>query len=147
MRFCKKCQSSKKDSEFYVKTGYICKSCVIHRSVEWERTHKKKAAEKKKQWAEANPDKVIAASRRRQLKLFNLTEKDYQSLLHKQQGKCAICDTVFPGGAGKNFAVDHCHETGLIRGLLCFACNTGIGKLKDNAELLIKAAQYLQGKV
>lgn len=61
-------------------------------------------------------------------------------MLEMQGGVCAIC-----GGKDKNFrlAVDHCHQTGKIRGLLCSACNKAIGGFKDSPMLLIKAMRYL----
>lgn len=60
-----------------------------------------------------------------------------------QKGCCALCGTDTPGGNG-DFAVDHDHETGIVRKLLCFNCNIGIGKFRDNPELLRKAAEYLE---
>lgn len=67
----------------------------------------------------------------------------YLALLQKQNGKCAICGTKDFGKKAPN--VDHCHATGVIRGLLCCSCNRGIGLLKDDPELLLKAAGYLLG--
>ena len=64
-------------------------------------------------------------------------------MLAQQEYKCAICNTDKPTGKWKVFAVDHCHETGEVRGLLCNECNRGMGLLRDNAELLRKAADYL----
>lgn len=86
-----------------------------------------------------------ARQRKYQLKLsYGITEEDYQSLLLKQEGCCAICGTDTPTGKWKVFAVDHCHKTGKVRGLLCNECNRGMGLLKDSPELLLAAAQYLK---
>lgn len=62
-------------------------------------------------------------------------------MLAAQGGVCAICGET--NASGRDLSVDHDHETGEIRQLLCSNCNTGIGLLKDNPELLIKASAYL----
>lgn len=74
-----------------------------------------------------------------------MTLSEYNLLLEKQDGKCAICKTSNPKGRGKHrkFAVDHCHTTNKVRGLLCVMCNTAIGLLKDNAEIIENAKQYI----
>lgn len=77
---------------------------------------------------------------------FGMSLKDFQAMHEAQDGKCAICGTKDAGthrGKSKALAVDHDHKTGKIRGLLCEACNQGIGKLKDDPEILRKAADYL----
>lgn len=74
--------------------------------------------------------------------LYGISMETYQELFKAQGGKCGICETD-KDPLGRRFALDHCHETGKIRGLLCFSCNTGIGKLKS-VELLKKAVKYLQ---
>lgn len=64
-----------------------------------------------------------------------------------QGGRCAICERPENLGPGLNrviLYVDHEHETGYMRGLLCHNCNTGIGQLRDNPELLRKAADYIE---
>jgi hypothetical protein len=68
---------------------------------------------------------------------YGITLKTYQAMVAEQHGCCLICDEVKP------LQVDHCHETKKVRGLLCMHCNTGIGKLKHSAELLIAAMKYL----
>lgn len=86
------------------------------------------------------------SSRQRKYQLrdkYGITEEDYQNLLDRQKGLCVICSTDKPTGKWKVFAVDHCHHTGHVRGLLCNECNRGMGLLKDNSELLRKAAEYL----
>jgi len=64
-------------------------------------------------------------------------------MLAQQDGKCAICGTKSTGKR-KSFHVDHCHKTGVVRGLLCGNCNSGIGNLRDDVELLKKSIQYLE---
>jgi hypothetical protein len=56
-----------------------------------------------------------------------------------QGGLCKIC------GKEKRLVVDHCHETGQVRGMLCFSCNTGIGQLGDSVDMLKAAIAYLGG--
>lgn len=78
-------------------------------------------------------------------KCYGITLKDYDRMFEQQQGKCAICGcTESRTKRSKHFYVDHCHETGLIRGLLCGPCNTGIGNLGDDLGRLEQAVLYLK---
>lgn len=81
-------------------------------------------------------------SRRFGLRKFGLSEEDYADMLRDQDGRCAICQTADPGG-NRSFAVDHDHETGNVRGLLCTNCNIGLGCFRDNANYLLAAVGYL----
>jgi len=74
------------------------------------------------------------------LNKYNLTTDDYNKLLLNQNKVCAICNKE----SYRNLCVDHDHKTGKIRALLCDLCNTGLGKFKDNTELLEKAILYLK---
>lgn len=71
---------------------------------------------------------------------FGITMDDYDLLLVKQNGSCAICKTE---PTDKHLSVDHCHITGKVRGLLCNRCNLGLGYFKDDHELLKIATDYL----
>jgi hypothetical protein len=79
---------------------------------------------------------------------FGLTLEAYDKLLKDQNGVCAICKGperfLSRNGFPKHMAVDHCHKTGRVRGLLCHHCNTGIGNLNDSVELLKDAIRYLE---
>lgn len=75
-------------------------------------------------------------------KKFGITVDQYEHMLIMQNGVCAICHHVCV--TGRNLAVDHCHETGKIRGLLCANCNRGIGMFKDMPNRLKMAAKYLE---
>lgn len=70
---------------------------------------------------------------------YDLSQDEYDRMSSEQNDRCAIC-----GGLpnGKNLHVDHCHDTLKIRGLLCAKCNLGIGYFDDDAERLMKAAEY-----
>ena len=77
---------------------------------------------------------------------FGLSLEQYQEMHDRQEGKCAICgqpETQLRDGKVKALAVDHCHSTGRIRGLLCCDCNQAIGKLKEDVEILQGAIRYL----
>lgn len=82
--------------------------------------------------------KYQADARRR--RYFNLTPEKHADMLKKQNNGCAICGS---SKGKKNFAVDHCHKTGMVRGLLCSSCNTGLGFFKDNPQNLENAIKYL----
>jgi len=73
---------------------------------------------------------------------FGLTADSYNAILVEQGYGCAICGFT-PGEGDKRLAIDHCHTQGHVRGLLCMTCNTGLGKFRDDPDLLTKAIGYL----
>lgn len=75
---------------------------------------------------------------------YGITLDDYDEMYAEQGGVCAICGTDTPGSRFKHFHVDHDHDTDKVRQLLCEACNTGLGKFRDNPLLLRLAASYLE---
>ena len=98
---------------------------------------KKKRAKAMREYRKRQPQRVKNTYLK---KMFGITIQDYDEMLESQNGGCKIC-----GGKDKSFrlAVDHCHGTGKIRGLLCSKCNRGIGCFKDSTDLLRKAIEYL----
>jgi|SaaInlStandDraft_2_1057019.scaffolds.fasta_scaffold116004_2 hypothetical protein len=77
---------------------------------------------------------------------YNLTDDEYQMLLEEQNNKCAICDITQDEHyikTKRSLHVDHDHNTGQVRGLLCNPCNRGIGYLKDTYKTVQRAAEYL----
>lgn len=89
-----------------------------------------------------NPDRTRALVLRRK----GITEAEYQRMLGAQGGLCAICrrpETSTRSGRVKWLAIDHDHATGRVRGLLCHACNTGLGSLRDEATVTAALA-YLR---
>lgn len=131
-KFCPRCKVSKLDKEFatssYNRDGLaqMCKECANLRNKKYRET----AAGRE-------------TKRRNNLKAkFNMTLEQYDKMYVTQAGRCAICH-LHQFEACKAFSVDHDHETGEIRGLLCHNCNVGIGNLMDSTEILENAIQYL----
>lgn len=79
---------------------------------------------------------------------YKLSPDQFNSMWESQKGKCGICQVeMAPRGRDPHaVSVDHNHQTGEIRGLLCQACNRGIGNLKDCPAVLEAAANYLRSK-
>ena len=94
-----------------------------------------------KAWSDANPEK----RKTQRVKKYGIDGSEYDAMLARQGGVCAICRSNHPGDKrGGSFHVDHCHRTGAVRGLLCLSCNHGIGKFKDSIEFLRSAIRYLE---
>ena len=80
------------------------------------------------------------------LRKFGVAEHEYNEMVAVQGNCCAICrqkETAMRLGKVRALAVDHDHETGKVRALLCSDCNVGIGKLKEDREILLAAIRYL----
>lgn len=107
---------------------------------------------KSKKWQAENKSKVKEIWRRNakhyRRHLYGLSEKDMAELLSDQDYGCAICgfpETVeYADGTVKQLAVDHCHLTLNIRGLLCSRCNTGLGYFEDDQDRMLRAILYLE---
>lgn len=92
-----------------------------------------------------NSAKILSKKRE---KTYGLSHDEYKRLLRKQEEVCAICgkpETLKIKGKVATLSVDHNHNTGEIRGLLCSRCNRGLGVFNDDIGLLKKAVAYLEG--
>jgi len=134
------------------KPGSICKECTGPRDAEnaLMRWRAQVAVSGLGAWAKEQREYYYSPTGQRSYrnthlkKMFGITLNQYESLLLAQSGVCALCGTSDPKGRGA-FHVDHDHVTGVIRGLLCHACNTGLGKLGDDPLRVSRAIQYLEG--
>lgn len=130
---CTRCKITKDIEEFTVRTerknGRVsrCRGCMSDLHAEWRKR---------------NP----SASRLRNLKSkYGITREDYLSLLDSQGGVCAVCKKEeSTGGRSSWLYVDHCHRTGLVRGLLCSKCNKGLGMFEDDMARMESAIGYLR---
>lgn len=134
--FCRRCKEAKPREMFFEsldRHGIRCKSCSKNDHHKWRNNNRK--------------SHKVYLKRFSLRKNYGLTLEEYQEILKKQKGKCAICGGVETRkamfGGPKDLSVDHCHKTGKVRGLLCNRCNNGLGCFKDSVELLRAAAVYL----
>jgi hypothetical protein len=82
---------------------------------------------------------VDAVKRKRNARRYGLTDQEFAELETTAAGFCAICDETYP-----SLQIDHDHATGVVRGLLCQRCNSGLGMFQDNERLLLNAISYLK---
>lgn len=148
MKVCARCREELPESEFTaaprMKSGLksYCRDCC-----------RLDARERRA----ANPERARAianASHKRRyttewrwaqgLRRYGLTAETFATMLVDQGGRCAICRTDAPLGKSNRWHVDHCHATGVVRGLLCAGCNVGIGHLGDDPDRLRSAAAYIE---
>lgn len=107
------------------------------------RQKKQRGSEVYLSWRERNKESIKKKSKAYDLrKQFGITLEDYNQMFNNQNGCCAICNK-HQGEFKKALAVDHNHSTGKIRGLLCFKCNTFLGKANDDVNVLSNAIKYL----
>lgn len=95
----------------------------------------------RKAWKDANLSKVHASQRKA---VYGITPDEYADLLTKQENRCAMvdCRTSTPGGRG-TWHVDHDHEGGVVRGLLCNTCNLRLGQYEQSLKRVEAFTQYL----
>jgi hypothetical protein len=139
-RTCTKCKKSfPATTEFFFKSikGKLqaeCKECKTEYTKKWREKNRVRSR------------RYMNSYMRRHR--TTLTDMDFKELFDFQDGKCAICgiDNIDdkPKSWKRNLCVDHDHETGKIRGLLCHRCNLGLGYFVDNPDILRKAANYLE---
>jgi hypothetical protein len=133
-KVCSKCKMSyPKTAEYFVKDSSrpdglypSCKKCDKKR---------RKKLDRGKRAYQARRTKIAMT--------YGLTEDDVRQIMDEQRGCCKICGDSLCSGF-REYSIDHCHDTGKIRGLLCSHCNSGIGYLKDNPLLCRLAANYLE---
>lgn len=152
MKKCSKCGQEKPLTEFHKDRGYKdglhghCKPCVLIRVAKYKADNPEKVKASQKRSRDKNPETY----RNKQLLFaFGITIDQYKQMLADQGGVCAICQKpeteIHPAnGKLRNLAVDHDHDTGHVRGLLCNNCNRGLGFFADQADLVKAAWQYLE---
>ena len=115
------------------------------------RTHKDIIRQRNDAWKKANPEKhkaIITRSNRKNKyrKKYYISDTEYNMLAIKQNNKCAICGRDRPNNRATRWYIDHNHVTRKVRGLLCFSCNTTLGHVKDNTDILQAMINYIKGE-
>lgn len=129
---CVKCQETKKAEAFRKSMKYStgltswCKSCLNANN---------------KIWGKINIESKRNSNLKAKAKKYGISLEEYKCLVQTQNNKCAICSST---QEKTRLAIDHCHKTLKVRGLLCDLCNRGLGFFRDSADRLSKAIEYLK---
>ena len=114
------------------------------RNRRYARLHSERRKLASRTWYHANKDHAKKMQRNSMLvRRYGLTATEWDALFAKQNHSCAVCKTTQPGKL-KGWQVDHCHQTGHVRGILCLKCNVGVGLMGDDPLRLRLAADYLE---
>lgn len=159
-KLCSRCQRDLPVTEFTKrgdsdKLRSHCRACRGRYTKAYKAANPDRAAEiqraARRRHYVSHADELRAKSRRQRFDNYGITQDEFEALLASQGGVCAICrepETArHQNGDVRSLAVDHDHDTGRVRGLLCTNCNQALGKFKDDAERLQRAVEYLRGGV
>ena len=114
---------------------------------EWKEKNKDRLPQLSKQYRERFRDKVFLVNRKFTHKKYGISQDIFDAMFESQRGLCAICnlpETKLIRGELVTMSIDHDHNTGKVRGLLCAKCNTGLGQFKDNIDNMRNAVKYLE---
>lgn len=135
---------------------HMCKSCVSLKNQRYYQENKERVRDRTNRYYHGNKKSILDDRKQVRksdperftnmgyLTKYGLDRERYDQMREQQQHSCAICGDHESLNRNSKLFVDHDHKTGGVRGLLCHGCNAGIGNLKDNADLLEKAAEYLR---
>lgn len=140
-KICRKCEQELPTADFgRRKTGKSglaswCRPC-LQAKARADRAADPRAREKERAY-ELRPDVAERIRVDRAARQYDVHRDVIANLHAAQQGRCAVC------GKTRKLAVDHCHSSGRVRGLLCYPCNIALGQVNDDADLLHKLAAYV----
>lgn len=157
MKKCPKCKLEKSLQEFgkskHRKDGLniYCLKCARITAKTSYTKNKRKRLDECIRWAKNNPDRIRGVTLKKYWPDLCIDDrlKKYDELLMSQNKVCKMCnepETVkyFRSGKVISLAVDHCHKTGRVRGLLCYTCNYAVGLVYDDPSLAEKLVKYLK---
>jgi len=146
---CNSCHEEKALEDFHKRSispdglAATCRPCANRKTTEWRKENPEKRASQraiaKRRYHEEGRGKQTRDQRLQYR--YGITEKDFEAMEEAVGGKCEICRQEC--SARELLSVDHDHQTGEVRGLLCHHCNTGLGHFQDCPDLLQEAIRYL----
>lgn len=147
-KICSVCRIEKPFSDYFKdnrrKVGIRCKckSCCKKETYDWRIKNRSEYNNYAAAWRAKNPEKQHASEIKR---YYSLSIERYNEMLTKQACKCKICGKDHnPTVKRGRLYVDHNHRTGIVRGLLCGTCNSGVGYFEDSIDILKSAIKYLE---
>lgn len=148
-KICTKCKAEKSLSEFRYRKEMLdghrssCKERDVKDSTAYQKKNFEKVKVYSKNYLKSRSKYTAKQKRKWYLKVnYDIDVEDYDDIYIEQGGRCAICGR-HQSEIKRSLFIDHCHKTGLVRGLLCHKCNLLLGHSNDNPEILMNAIKYL----
>lgn len=148
-KICSVCKEEKPLSDFYPAPRYKfgvtarCRPCTMEATNTWRAANAEKTRESAKRHYYKDHERSKELQRKRKMRSqYGLEPEEFDQMLVDQDGVCAVCGGVQSNG--RRLAIDHNHETGEVRGLLCDSCNHGLGNFRDDPHLMKTAIKYLR---
>ena len=149
MKSCRNGHAKTSENTYIRKNGYTeCRPCSREAARRYKKGIPGIISERSKEYYDRNREEILKrgnaynkspeGKNRYYLRKYDITYEEYLTKCEEQEHSCAICSETKP------LVVDHSHETGKARGLLCFNCNTGLGYFSDSSETLKQAREYLK---
>lgn len=144
LKTCPKCLEEKPVGEYWFRKSRQqpasrCKPCSVEANKQWRLDNPEHGRERYQR-------EKMQIRERHLIRKYGVSLSDYDSMLHAQNGHCAICPRRESEQRHGVFHVDHCHQSGAVRGLLCRGCNHMLGHVRDNTAVLGRAIDYLSLK-
>jgi hypothetical protein len=129
-----------KHKEYNKQYYSLNKEKVLARNDKWRVNNIEKVRKATREWRRKNPEKTRSA---RLKYMYGINLEQYNKILSYQNNVCAICHQI----SYRNLVVDHCHKTGIVRGLLCDSCNVTLGLMGEDIPSIERILSYLKDKI
>ena len=158
MRKCKKCGEEYPETDKFFRPcrdkngenkwlGHTCRKCESKRSCKYcyetQRHNLPHVKAYYKRYRESHRPEIRNKYYKR---VFGITEDEFKAMVKRQKNSCAVCKEPIDMEDKYSFNIDHCHDTGKVRGILCSKCNRGIGFFNNSEQRLLSAARYLHNQ-
>lgn len=163
MKKCKGCERELSFDQFYVKdraTGRLCarcKDCDKANRQAYYRANKDRIKSNVRAYQKANPEVQARAVERRRANgkrraadikaKYGISRDQYEGMLERAGHVCEICGRDPREVSKKGYCIDHCHDSGAVRGILCHPCNAALGNFRDDVDVMRRAIEYLEKSV
>lgn len=150
-KVCPACKENKPVSEFNKKTKQrnglcpYCRDCIKMKYHEKIRIDPDYFNRRQNERRKEDPDYRISAYQRNKERKYGISQEKFDKILKSQKGKCAICG-IHQRDLKRKLAIDHNHDTGVVRGLLCHKCNFLLGYANEDLDVLQNSINYLKIK-
>jgi len=159
MLICRTCGVEKSSLDFYARNK-VCKECLKKKALQAYYANPKATTYRDQKRRAKNPEKFKEQRRKatqryrdrhphahrkaHRLSRYGITSEAFAKMEQEQNHQCKICGATSAQNADRDWSIDHDHQTGKVRGLLCFKCNILLGMVGDQISILESAIKYLK---